>query len=114
MKFMDLALGQKFELEGEIYVRTGPLVASHAENSKQRFMARYVSVTPLGESTSASPQPANTLSSGKVNIAFENYHAQCLGALEQLDAELPPDRLGALRKQIEQARQTFLDTLNRE
>lgn len=112
MKFMDLAMGQQFELEGEIYVRTGPLVASHAESNKQRFMARYVSVNPLEESTRPATRLADTLSPEKVTMAFENYHVQCLKALQLLDAELSTDRLGAIRLQIEQARLTFLDALN--
>lgn len=113
MKFMDLAMGQQFELEGEIYVRTGPLVASHAENNKQRFMARYVMVKPVGEAMHAAPCTPDTLSSDKVSKAFENHHAQCLSVLAQLDAELPQERLAVLRRQIEQARFAFLDTLNK-
>lgn len=113
MKFMDLTMGQQFELDGEIYARTGPLVASHVESNKQRFMARYVMVKPVGEATQAAPRTPDSLSSDKVNKAFENYHAQCLSTLEQLDAELPSERMSIIRGQIEQARLAFLDTLNK-
>jgi len=113
MKFMDLTMGQQFELDGEIYARTGPLVASHVESSKQRFMARYVTVKPVGEATQAAPRTPDTLSSDKVNMAFDYYHAQCLSALEPLDAELSSERVSIIRRQIEQARLVFLDTLNK-
>ncbi len=114
MKFVDLGMGQRFELEGEIYSRTGPLVASHAESGKQRFMARYMTVKPLGEQEASVPDNVCMLSSNKVSKAFENHHALCLGLLQQLDGDLPPGRTGAIRQQLEQARQTFLDTLNTE
>lgn len=111
MKFVDLPMGQQFELEGEVYVRTGPLVASHAGSGKQRFMARYMVVRPTGEVAAETPRVPDMLSSETVNMAFEVFHGHCLSLLDQLEAELTPDRLGAIRMQLDQARRDFLDTL---
>ncbi len=114
MKFMDLDMGQQFELEGEIFVRTGPLVASHAESGKQRFMARYMMVKPVGTVPSEVARKQEMLSSDRVNRALENYHGHCLNLLRQLEAELTPDRLSSIRAQLDQARQAFLDSLNKK
>ncbi len=111
MKFMDLAMGQQFELEGETYIRTGPLVASHAGSGKQRFMARYVMVKPSGTVASEAPHKPDMLSPDRVSSAFEDFHGQCLSILGQIEAELPPDRTGAIRTQLDQARRDFLDSL---
>ncbi|PWB58352.1 MAG: hypothetical protein C3F18_02720 [Nitrosomonadales bacterium] len=112
MKFVDLAMGQQFELEGEVYVRTGPLVASHAGSGKQRFMARYMMVRPTGVAPAEGPRKPDLLSSDAVNSAFEIYHGHCLGILGQLRPELPPDRLSSILTQLDLARQAFLDALN--
>lgn len=114
MKFVDLAMGQQFELEGEIYVRTGPLVASHAGSGKQRFMARYTTVKPAGAAPADIPRKPDLLSSDHVNMAFEAFHGHCLNLLEQLETTLTPDRLAAFRNQLQQARQAFLDTLDQK
>lgn len=111
MKFMDLAMGQNFELDGEIYVRSGPLLASHAESGKQRFMARYMMVKPVGELTSETPRKPDMVSSDSVKTAFAVFHDHCQSLLGQLEAELPPDRLSTIRVQLDQARHTFLNTL---
>lgn len=111
MKFVDLAMGQQFELEGEVYVRTGPLVASHAESGKQRFMARYMMVKPAGAVPAEAPSKPDLLSSDAVNRAFEIYHCHCLSILGQLETELPPDQPSSIRTQLDQARHAFLDTL---
>lgn len=112
MKFMDLDMGQQFELEGEIFVRTGPLVAVHAESGKQRFMARYLVVKPSGAAPNAAPRKPDMLSSDTVNKAFEIFHTQCQDILLQLEATLQPDRVNMIRAQLKQARQDFLEALN--
>lgn len=112
MKFMDLAMGQQFELDGEMYVRTGPLVASHAESGKQRFMARYVMVKPSGVAPSEAPCKPHMLSTDTVHVAFKVFHDHCLNLLADLETDLPPDRLDIIRAQLDQARLSFLHTLS--
>lgn len=112
MKFFDLQIGQQFEMEGEVYTRTGPLVASHDVSGRQRFMARYMVVKPLNSDTAEAPCKPEMYSSSHVNQAFEIFHGQCQNLLEQLEAELPPDRLSNIRVQLDQAHRVFLDTLD--
>lgn len=111
MKFVDLAMGQQFELEDEVYVRSGPLLASHAESGKQRFMARYMMVRPVGTTPAEAPRKPHMLSSDAVSAAFEIYHCHCLSILGQVETALPPDQPGSIRTQLDQARHAFLDAL---
>ncbi|MFA5242924.1 MAG: hypothetical protein WC029_13920 [Sulfuricella sp.] len=114
MKFVDLDIGQQFEMEGERYIRTGPLVASHGESGRQRFMARYMVVKPLDAATAEVTRKPDWLSSDAVNRAFEIFNDHCLNLLGQLETELPPDRLSSIRTQLDQARQSFLDSLHKK
>ena len=36
MKFKLLSIGQKFEYEGEVYIKTSPLIASNIKTSQDR------------------------------------------------------------------------------
>ena len=41
MKFKLLSIGQKFEYEGEIFVKTSPLVASNIKTGHNKMIPRY-------------------------------------------------------------------------
>ena len=114
MKFVDLAMGQQFELDGEVYVRSGPLVASHAGSGKQRFMARYMVIKPVGAVPAEVPRRPEILSTETVISAFDTFHGHCQDMLQQLEPMLQPDQLSAIRTQLEQERHVFLDTLSNQ
>jgi hypothetical protein len=114
MKFVDLDIGQQFEMDGAVYARTGPLVASHVESGRQRFMARYMVVKSLDAATAEVIRKPDLLSPDAVNKAFEIFNGHCLNLLGQLETELPPDRLSSIRTQLDQARQSFLDSLHKK
>ena len=46
MRLQHLAVGARFEYEGQVYVKTGPLTAS-AEQGGQRMIPRYADLKPL-------------------------------------------------------------------
>ncbi|WP_371322688.1 hypothetical protein VX159_09695 [Dechloromonas sp. ZY10] len=46
MRLQHLAIGARFEYEGQVYVKTGPLTAS-AEQGGQRMIPRYADLKPL-------------------------------------------------------------------
>src|SRR5690606_3785310 len=74
MKFSELPVGQHFEYEGERYLKSGPLVATHEASGQRRFMPRYGAVTPI----SAKPEtPAPAASPRTVDLGE---------ALAELDA----------------------------
>lgn len=114
MKFHDLAIGQRFELDGAIYVKTSPVLASPEVGGTTKFMARYVAVRPLeGERRPAAAAQEKRLISGALALeAFAVYHAACQQALASLEGELPAARVGALRDAIESARRDFLAAVN--
>lgn len=41
MKFKLLSVGQKFEYEGETYVKTSPLIASNVETGHNKMIPAY-------------------------------------------------------------------------
>ena len=105
MKFNELAIGQQFEFDGVAYVKSGPFVASSIEDGKQKFMARYAVVRLLGEAAPvAKVRNERQLPADKVMAAFEIFYARCAPVLQDL-----PE---AAKKEIEQARKEFLDSLN--
>lgn len=115
MKFHDLAIGQRFELEGITYVKTGPLLAGQVEGGGSKFMPRYVMVRLLdGPAAQPSPEREKLLATGEVLAAFEAYHLACRVALEKLSVTLTPDQQQEFANILEQERQRFLDRLLKE
>jgi len=109
MKFHDLAIGQRFELDGAVYVKTGPVLAGKADGGGAKFMPRYVMVKLLdGEAPRATVEQEKMLRAGEVLAAFEAYHARCR---ELIEAALPADRLQEIANVLEGERQGFLDAV---
>lgn len=115
MKFHDLDIGQRFELDGVAYVKTSPVLACPADGGGSRFMARYVMVRLLdGAAPRAKAEQEKILGAGEVQAAFETFHSACREELEKLAGALPAARLEALFDAIEEKRKTFLDTLSKQ
>ncbi|GAO37206.1 hypothetical protein SCT_2624 [Sulfuricella sp. T08] len=112
MKFHDLDIGQRFELDGVAYVKTSPVLAGQAEGGGSRFMPRYVMVKLLdGAAPRAKAEQEKMLRAGEVLAAFEVYHSACREGLEKLAGELPVDRLLDIANVLEGERQGFLDAV---
>ena len=112
MKFHDLAIGQRFELDGVVYVKTSPVLAGQVEGGGSKFMPRYVMVRLLdGAAPRAKVEQEKMLRAGEVLAAFEAFHSACREELEKLAGELPASRLDALFVAIEKKRKGFLDML---
>ncbi|HUX64932.1 hypothetical protein [Sulfuricella sp.] len=111
MKFHDLAIGQRFELDGVVYVKTSPVLASREEGGERKFLARYVVVQPLdGAERRPADKAGDLLQAEAVLAAFTAYHARCREALERLE-EVPADRLQEIANILEGERQGFLDAV---
>lgn len=107
MKFQLLPLGARFEYQGKVYVKTGPLTAS-SEQGGQRMIPRSATLRPLdGPPPAAAPKATRKLDEAIVLAAFDACHARCLAALEAGT----PD---ATRAELEAARRGFLAALGRE
>jgi hypothetical protein len=112
MKFHDLSIGQRFELDGVAYVKTSPVLAGKADGGGTKFMARYAMVKLLdGAAPQAVVAQEKMLRAGEVLAAFEAYHSACREELENLAGALPADRSAALLDAIEEKRKGFLDAV---
>jgi len=105
MKFSMLPLGARFEFEGKVYTKTGP-VAATAESGGQRMIPRYAVLRPLDGSVHApESQPTRMLEAQQVQRAFETFYAACGQTLA--DAVEDEVRLGDARQQLNTARLRF-------
>lgn len=112
MKFHDLAIGQRFELDGANYVKTSPVLASPEIGGITRFMARYVAVRPLdGTQRMAKAEDKRMIPAGRVRDAFDAYHTASRQALSSLEGEMPSARLDEALNTLETARKNFLSAL---
>lgn len=112
MKFHDLAIGQRFKLEGAAYVKTSPVLASREDGGERKFLARYVVVQPLdGVEQRPAERAEKMLRAEAVLAAFNAYHAHGREALERLEGEIPADRLQEIADILEEERQGFIDAV---
>lgn len=115
MKFHDLDIGQRFELDGVNYVKTSPVLAGQADGGGSKFMPRYVMVKLLdGAAPHANTEQEKMLRAREVLAAFEAFHKACRKELEKLEGALPASRLKVLYDTIEEERKGFLDILSQQ
>jgi len=112
MKFHDLAIGQRFELDGVVYVKTSPVLAGKADGGGTKFMPRYVMVKLLdGAAPQATVEQEKMLRAEVVLAAFETYHSACREELGKLAGDIPVDGLQDIVNVLEGGRQSFLDAV---
>lgn len=100
MKFQQLPLGARFEYEGKVYLKSGPMTAT-AEQGGQCLIPRYAVLKPLdGTVAQAKPGPHRKLDEAVVLAAFEEFYGACTGLVDE-----------TARFELASARQTFLTRL---
>ncbi|WP_374243894.1 hypothetical protein [Zoogloea sp.] len=100
MKINLIPLGTRFEYEGEIYTKTGPMTAA-TEKGGQRMIPRYAVLKPVGEMPPAPPPaPGRQVDVAQIRTAFDAYHAVALRLADDF-----------ARPELEAARQGFLKAL---
>ncbi len=77
MKIHQLPIGARFELEGDEYVKTGPLVGTRSQDGRQRLIPRHVVLKPLDAVVAAPATKSATLARADVLAAFEAFAAEC-------------------------------------
>lgn len=98
MKIHQLPLGARFEYEGVVYVKSGPMMGTGPEG--QRLIPKYVMLNPLDGVPQAAPPPAEGMvSKAQVLAALADYHARC----ESLVPEAQHLELTAAREAFIQA-----------
>jgi hypothetical protein len=103
MRFQHLPIGARFEYEGRIYVKTGPIAAA-SEQGGRRMIPRHAVLRPLdGGPAEAPPKPERKLDEAAVLAAFEVFYGECVRQV---------DERGGLA--LAAARQRFLASLGSE
>lgn len=109
MKFSQLPIGARFEFEGKVYVKTGPIAAA-SEDGGQRMIPRYAVLRPLdGTAPPAEAVPGSSRDEAAIRQAFEAFWHECDRALE--DAVEDDGRLDEARGRMAKARARFLSVL---
>lgn len=109
MKFKLLSIGQKFEYEGVVYVKTSPLVASDLKTGHNKMIPRYAALTLLNDSGTKEQQlTSTTVDTETVLTAFNHFYEKCIDALEKKDLLIPE-----IKNDFDTARDEFILILNR-
>ncbi len=82
MRFQHLAIGARFEFEGKIYTKVGPMTAS-AGSGGQRMIPRYADLTPLdGAPAPVARKAPTSLEAMAVRAAFERFHGEARARID--------------------------------
>lgn len=102
MKLQDIPLGGRFEYDGKIFTKTGPLTACSDEGKGQTMIPRYAKLRPLDLPTEEEHQPGmqRRLEAAAVKKAIDEFYRS---AAELLDESALPA--------LAEARQHCLDKL---
>ena len=102
MKLQQLPMGTRFEYQGLIYTKTGPMMAT-TEKGDQKLIPRYAVLKLLDKLTDLDDtQSAHLISESAVLTAFENFYTRCSRWVDETD-----------RFELAQARQTFLSAIKK-
>lgn len=108
MKFQLLPMGARFEYEGQVYTKTGPMTASSAQGG-QRMIPRFAVLKPLDGVVTAVPSPSRSLDEATVMAAFEQFYGTCANLLFGDESDV--QRARDLRAMLEAARERFTERL---
>ena len=107
MKFKLLSIGQKFEYDGEVYVKTSPLIASNVETGHNKMIPRYATLTLLDESgTQKQKIKKDAVNAQEILNAFNIFYEKCIGILEDNNVLVP-----LIKDEIDKARDEFTQHL---
>lgn len=99
MKLQHLPIGARFEFEGQIFVKTGPMTAA-SEAGGQRIIPRYATLRALEAPVIEKVPKAGMLDRARVMAAFAEYEKICAGLVDEVSKPI-----------LEAARQAFLAAL---
>jgi len=107
MKFKLLSIGQKFEYEGEIYVKTSPLIASNVKTSHNKMIPRYAALKLLDQAGIKEQKVKNeSIDPQDILTAFNIFYETCIETLESKKVLLP-----IIKDELDKARDEFIKNL---
>ncbi len=101
-------MGARFEYEGKVYVKTGPMTAA-SEQGGQRMIPRFAVLKPLDGPVAEPPKPDRRLDEAAVMAAFARFYGDCAHLLYGDESDV--DKARASRAALEAARERFLADL---
>lgn len=107
MKFKLLSVGQKFEFEGEVYVKTTPLIASNYKTGHNKMIPRYAALRLLDDNGLTDHKTTDkSLNSVDVFAAFNDFYQSCISTLEKNNILHPQ-----IKDELDKARDKFTQHL---
>lgn len=101
MKFTQIPLGARFEFEGKVFSKTGPMTATAEDGSGQRLIPRYAVLKPVdGWTPPVETAPARQLDEARIIAAFDKFYSQCLRLVDDFS-----------KPELHAARQRFLEAI---
>lgn len=87
MKFKLLSIGQKFEYNGELYIKTSALIANNVDSGHNKMIPAYATLKLLDPAiTEKEISKKDKLESERVIAAFNEFYATCLSLIEDKTA----------------------------
>ena len=113
MKFHLLPVGEKFEYQGEVYIKADKLIANAEQTGQNRLIPRSANVQPVSAHANATPKVINEhqVQTAKVLKVFDDYHQHCLQCLSDMNNLADPKIVQKKKDELESARQQFIDNL---
>ena len=104
MKFKLLSIGQKFEYEGESYIKTSPLIACNIKTSHNKMIPRYAVLKLLDDSgENEKIIKKETVETQEILNAFNLFYENCINTLEKNNALIPK-----IKDELDKERDEFI------
>ena len=117
MKLFELAIGQRFEHQGQIYTKTTPMIAVD-DSGKQIFIRRSAEVKlVVGEGTPSFPSigaESQTIEIATVLETFDRFFNECKLYLDAISAENAVETREQAQNHLETAREQFIQDVSTE
>ena len=108
MKFQQLKIGQKFEYQGNTYVKSSPLLANQVDTGEQKLIPRYAAIEVLDAALSPENKTASRqINTDLVRTAFDKFYAETLDALTSVGSQLDKHTLESIQSRLEFSRDEF-------
>jgi len=110
MKFPQLPIGTLFEYDGEVYVKSGPMVANLKSGGGSKMIPRWADVVPHAAPSVEKPVAKPSIDHARAEAALASLHARAEGLLTEACQDL--DRLSFLRQELARAHARCLESLD--